>query len=121
MQDFLFVRMEKRYIRLRFSEILYIQAEKKYVTVVTQDKAYNTLSSMNHIEKRLPAELFCRIHRSYIVSLGQICEFDHELVYIGSRKIPIAEKYKNVLKNSVIILNGDNGSDHSDNEISKTT
>ena len=121
MQDFLFVKIEKSYIRFKFTEILYVQAENKHVTIVTKDRSYRALSSMNHIEKRLPAELFCRIHRSYIVSLGQICEFDHELVYIGSRKIPIAEKYKNVLKNSVIILNGDNGSDHSDNEISKTT
>jgi len=28
-------------------------------------------------------------------------------VYIGDKKIPIAEQYKNVLKDSVIILNGD--------------
>src|SRR5438477_7547530 len=103
MQDFLFFRIEKTYIRVRFAEILYVQAEKKYVTIITDHASYRTLSSMNHIEKMLPRDLFCRIHRSYIVSLGQICKFDNELVYIGSKKIPLAEQYKSVLKTSVIL------------------
>jgi len=107
MQDFVFLKVERSLIRVRFSEILLIQAEKKYVTVITQDRSFLTLSTMNHIEKKLPVEFFCRIHRSYIVALGQICHFDNELVYIGTRKIPIAEKYLHALKNSVTIINGD--------------
>ena len=109
MQDFLFVKIEKSYIRFKFTEILYVQAENKHVTIVTKDRSYRALSSMNHIEKMLPTDLFCRIHRSYIVSLAQICQFDHELVYIGTKKIPLAEQYKNILKSSVVIVNGDNG------------
>jgi DNA-binding LytR/AlgR family response regulator len=118
MQEFLFFKIEKTYVRLWFSEILYIQAENKYVTIFTPQRSYLTLSSMNHIEKMLPSELFCRIHRSYIVSLEHICRFDNELVYIGDKKIPIAEQYKNVLKNSVVIVNGDNTQNHQGNGIS---
>lgn len=118
MQEFLFFKIEKTYVRLWFSEILYIQAENKYVTIFTPKQSYLTLSSMNHIEKMLPSELFCRIHRSYIVSLEHICRFDNELVYIGDKKIPIAEQYKNILKNSVVIVNGDNGHNHQSNGIS---
>jgi DNA-binding LytR/AlgR family response regulator len=117
MQDFLFFKIEKAYIRLWFSEILYIQAENKYATIVTPQRSFLTLSSMNHIEKMLPSELFCRIHRSYIVSLGHICRFDNELVYIGDKKIPLAEQYKNVLKNSVIIINGDGGNHNQSNNL----
>ena len=118
MQEFLFFKIEKAYVRLWFSEILYIQAENKYVTIFTSQRSYLTLSSMNHIEKMLPSELFCRVHRSYIVSLEHICRFDNELVYIGDQKIPLAEQYKNILKNSVVIVNGDNGQNHQGNGIS---
>ena len=118
MQEFLFFKIEKAYVRLWFSEILYIQAENKYVTIFTSQRSYLTLSSMNHIEKMLPPELFCRVHRSYIVSLEHICRFDNELVYIGDQKIPLAEQYKNILKNSVVIVNGDNGQNHQGNGIS---
>ncbi len=105
MHDFLFFRTGKTYFKLRFCEILYVQAEKKYIIIVTADKSYMTLTSIGHIEEVLPKNLFCRIHRSYIVSLEHTNKFDSELVYIGDKKIPIAEQYKNVLKDSVIILN----------------
>ena len=111
MPDFVFVKIDKAYLRLRFSDILYIQAENKYITVVTHSGSYHALSTMNHVEEKLPVTLFCRVHRSYIVSLEQISKFDNELVYmVGGKKIPLAEQYKSVLKNSVIIVNGDNGS-----------
>lgn len=119
MQNFLFFKIERSYVRVKFSEILYVQAENKYVTVVTAGKSFHTLSSMNHIEKMLPADLFCRVHRSYIVALEQICHFDNELVYMGDKKIPLADQYKNVLKNSVTIVNGDNAT-HPNNESSTT-
>jgi DNA-binding LytR/AlgR family response regulator len=105
MQQFLFFKLDKAYIKLRFVDILYVQAERKYVNLVAIDKCYTTLCSIGHVEKILPAEIFCKVHRSYIVSLEHTAKFDNEFVYIGNRKIPISEQYKNVLKNSVITLN----------------
>jgi hypothetical protein len=105
MQEFLFFKVEKAYIKLNFADILYVQAEKKYVNLVAINKSYTTLCSIGHVEKILPAEIFCKVHRSYIVSLEHTIKFDNEFVYIGNRKIPISEQYKNVLKNSVITLN----------------
>jgi len=55
--------------------------------------------------KILPADIFCKVHRSYIVSLEHTIKFDNDFVYIGSKKIPISEQYRSVLKNSVITLN----------------
>ncbi len=105
MQEFLFFRVEKTYIKLKFADILYVQAEKKYINIVAGDKCYTTLCSIGHVEKILPTEIFCKVHRSFIVSLEHASKFDNDFVYIGNRKIPIAEQYRNVLKNSVITLN----------------
>ena len=105
MQEFLFFRVEKAYIKLKFADILYVQAEKKYVNLVAISKCYTTLCSIGHIEKILPADIFCKVHRSYIVSLEHTIKFDNDFVYIRSKKIPISEQYRSVLKNSVITLN----------------
>jgi DNA-binding LytR/AlgR family response regulator len=105
MQEFLFFKVEKAYIKLKFTDILYVQAEKKYVNIVAINKCYTTLCSIGHVEKILPSEIFCKVHRSYIVSLEHTIKFDNEFVYIGNRKIPISEQYRIVLKNSVITLN----------------
>jgi DNA-binding LytR/AlgR family response regulator len=107
MQEFLFFRVEKAYIKLKLSEIMYVQAEKKYVNLVAINKCYTTLCPIGHIEKILPTEIFCKVHRSYIVSLEHTIKFDNDFVYIGNKKIPISEQYRSVLKNSVITLNCD--------------
>ena len=121
MQDFLFFRVEKAYIKLRFADIMYVQAEKKYVNLVATDKCYTTLCSIGYVEKILPSEIFCKVHRSYIVSLEHTTKFDNEFVYMGNRKIPISEQYKNVLKNSVITLNCELNSFQSENNINSTS
>ena len=115
MQEFLFFRVEKTYIKLNFAEIVYIQAEKKYINIVSVDRCYTTLCSIGHIEKILPAEIFCKVHRSYIVSLKHTVKFDNDFIYIANRKIPISEQYRNILKNSVITLNCESNSLQSEN------
>jgi len=121
MQEFLFLRVEKAYLRLKFADIMYVQAEKKYVNLVTINKCYSTLCSIGHVEKILPPEIFCKVHRSYIVSLEHTVKFDNEFVYIGNRRIPISEQYRNVLKNSVITLNRELNSFQSENNINSTS
>ena len=73
--------------------------------IVTSGQCYCSTVSISEIEKQLPINLFCRIHRSYIISLNHTDKFDNELAYIGDVKIPIGEQYKNVLKNAIIVIN----------------
>jgi DNA-binding LytR/AlgR family response regulator len=109
MEEFLFFKAGKKHFKIDTDAILYIHAEKRYVTFVTALKCYPAQISIGYIEKLLPAKLFCRVHRSYIISLKHTDEFDNELVYIGNKKIPIAEHYRNVLKSSIIVINSNRG------------
>jgi DNA-binding LytR/AlgR family response regulator len=106
MQDFLFFKAGRTYLKIRFLDILYIQAEKRHVVIVTSDNRYFSTASISEIEKQLPLTVFCRIHRSYIISFHHTDKFDNELAYVGSKKIPIGEQYKSVLKKAIIIING---------------
>jgi len=107
MQDFLFVKVENFYIKLKFSEIFYIQAEKKYVIIATAADVYISLVSIGQIEKILPKHLFCRIHRSYIISLENVEKFDNEIAYVGNKILPIAKQFRTSLKSSVTIISGE--------------
>lgn len=104
MPEFLFVKEGRRHSQINLGDILFIQADKKHVAIVTILKCYSSCLSIGEVEKLLPVNLFCRIHRSYIISLKHTDAFDSELAYIGKYKIPIAEQYKNVLKNAIIVL-----------------
>src|SRR5260221_9953335 len=115
MHDFFFIKLEKIYFKLKFSEILYIRAEKKYVHIVTATKSHLLLTSISQIEKLLPQHLFCRIHRSLIISFEHTNKFNCGFAYTGNKKIPISEQYKNVLKSSLIILTGEMPTHNLDN------
>jgi len=105
MEEFLFFKAGKKHFKIDTNAILYIHAEKRYVTFVTETKCFPAQISISCVEKLLSPKLFCRIHRSYIISLKHTDEFDNELAYIGKKKIPIAEQYKNALKASILVVN----------------
>jgi len=109
MDDFFFFRAGNRHHKIAMDTILYIHSDKRYITFVTEAKCYPALMSIGDVEKLLSPKLFCRVHRSYIISLRHTDAFDNELVYIGNKKIPIAERYKNALKRSITVINGSRG------------
>ena len=104
MQPYFFIRADKKYLRVNFDEILYVEACVNYIRIVMQDKTFITLLSMNQMERVLPASLFCRVHRSYIVALKRITAFDHEIVYLDSKQFPLSKHYKMSLMKRVMIV-----------------
>jgi len=104
MREYLFFKTGKCYCKIKFSDILYVQAERKLVNIVTTDKALLVLNSFKEVEKYLPQPVFCKVHRSYVISLDHTDKFDNEFVYIENKKIPISERYRAVLRNTVGIL-----------------
>jgi two-component system, LytTR family, response regulator len=104
MHDYLFFRTGKCFCKIKFSDILYIRAEKKLVHVVTTSQTHIVLNSFKEVEKCLPQSIFYKVHRSYIISLDHADKFDGEFVYMGNKKVPISDRYRFLLKNTVGIL-----------------
>lgn len=121
MQNFLFVRNGGKYSKILFSDIQYVEAVKKYVRIITQSKRILIQSSITYVEKILPAEMFCRIHRSYIISLQFLTDFEHESAFISNIQLPISRSYRELLPRKVIILRSEeaDGLRLSDNDVDK--
>jgi DNA-binding LytR/AlgR family response regulator len=121
MYDFLFIKNCGEYLRLPFSEIIYVEAVNKYIKIVTKKRFYLIPTTMGAIEKSLPYNLFRRIHRSYIVSFHHINSFDYNAVHIEGQKLPIGKHYKASLLDQITVLATDekNGVDLSNPNIKK--
>ena len=106
MQSFFFVRREGRFVKVDFRNIVYIEAKKNYTRLMLEDKSTAlVLGTLKQWERLLPGDLFCRIHRGYIVSIEKIVAFDYKYVYLpGGENITIGENYRNALPDSVTIL-----------------
>jgi Response regulator of the LytR/AlgR family len=107
MAPFFFIRSDGRYIKIAFGDIVYLESVKNYVRIVTTQKSWLVLMSLRQIEKELPSDMFCRVHRSFVVSLYHIISFDNEMVQLEGKQIPIGNRFRHSLPASVKILNAD--------------
>ena len=98
-KDFIFLNVQKKKVKILFSEILYIESQREYIKIVTIKKEYISKMSTHEIESLLPANLFKRIHRSFIVSVSKIESYTAEMVEMNGISIPIGRGYRDVIEN----------------------
>ena len=109
-----FVRVNGKYQRVRIDDIYYIEASGHYIRIVTEQCCYVAHFKLSQIEELIPRELFCKIHRSYIVAIDKIHSFDHDHVYIKNTQLPISGQFFEALKNKVIIIHGEGRSSNNE-------
>lgn len=93
--DYFFIFSEYREIKIRYDEVLYVEGLKDYVKLYTtqQPRPYLSRLSLKAIEAKLPADAFCRVHKSFIVSLARISSFQRTKLFIGKQEIPVGSSY----------------------------
>ena len=103
--DFFFVKADKKLVKVKYSDILYIEGLKDYVIIRMEEGRVITLQTMKSLEAKLPQNLFKRVHRSYIVGIDKIKAIEGnmvELIEKGKAKhIPIGKNYREELLNII--------------------
>ena len=97
-KDYIFVNVQKKKVKILFSEIVFIESQKEYIKIVTTKSEYLSKMGTGEIEALLPENLFKRIHRSFIISVQKIESFNAEMVEVGGVNIPIGRGYKEVVE-----------------------
>ena len=93
--DSIYLRIDRRQVRIILDEIQYIESAKDYINIVTKDKMYTSRQTISSIEILLNKNEFIRIHRSFIVPMNKIKSYTHELVEINKKELPIGKFYLN--------------------------
>jgi DNA-binding LytR/AlgR family response regulator len=104
MQNFFFLKTNGDYIRVNYSDLVYIECVKNYLRIVTTKGTHMVPVTMKHIEEILPQDKFCKIHRSYIVSLNHIDRFNNKWIYMREKKLPISEQHRDIFMGKFMIL-----------------
>ena len=92
--QYLYFRSDRKMVKIMLDEILYIESLKDYVKIVTLSKTVITKHSISSLEEMLPKAGFIRIHRSFIVALNKIESYNHEVVVVAKKELPISRMYK---------------------------
>ena len=92
--EYFFVKAERRYFKVNFSDILFIEGLKDYVILQLNDQRIITRMSLKAIFDLLPKSIFLRVNKSYIVNTDHIESFDNNDIFIKSYEIAIGNSYR---------------------------
>lgn len=100
-QDFFFVKADKKLVKVKFDDIIYIEGLKDYVIIRMENQRVITLQTMKSLEDKLPPEKFQRIHRSYIVAVDKIEAVMGNMLEVlekgQAKHLPIGKNYREEL------------------------
>jgi len=98
-RDHLFLTVQKKKVKIHFSDIIYVESQREYIRIVTTKREYLSKMSTHEIESLLPSHLFKRVHRSFIISVSRIDSYTAETVELNGIPIPVGRGYRDVLEN----------------------
>ena len=101
-KSFIFLKVNKKLVKVKFEDILYIESLKDYIKVFTKTDHYLVHKSLTGITEELPSDLFLRIHRSFTIALDKIKIVEGNTVQIDNKRIPIGRKYLNHAKSIIL-------------------
>lgn len=104
----IFIKKGSSLVKLKFSDIIYIEALENYVTLTTAEDKYTIHFTMKAIETQLPSGLFIRVHRSYIVNKTMIQAIRDNSLDLntgsGERSIPVGKSFRETLLNDINVM-----------------
>ena len=92
--DFMFVRSDRKMVKIDFNAILYIESLSDYLKIFTKEKIIVIRETISSLEEKLPSKKFIRIHRSFIVSFKSISSYTNEFIEVNQKALPISRSYK---------------------------
>ena len=103
---YIFLKVDKKLMKIKLNDILFIESLKDYIKVKTTLGEYLVHKSMISIYEELPKENFLRIHRSFIIAINKISSIEGNSVEISNRRIPIGRNYLQFAKQKILNTNG---------------
>ncbi|MBW4362168.1 LytR/AlgR family response regulator transcription factor [Flavobacterium taihuense] len=98
----LFIKVDKKMVKINIDEILFVEGMKEYIKVVTSEKTYITHKSLTSLTEELPADRFMRIHKSYTIALNKVKSIEGNRIQILSYTIPIGRNYSKEVKTKIL-------------------
>ncbi len=90
----IFIKTEHRLEKVNLGDIRYIEGMGDYRRIHTLQKSIMTLQTFADLEKEIPSNLVCRVHKSYMVAIDKIESIEKDRIKIGNTLIPISETYR---------------------------
>lgn len=93
----IYIKIEGRYVRLSYDEILFFEYVGDYVRITTTKERFIIHSTLKSIDQKLKDARFLKVHRSFIINLDKIKDIEEHSLVIQGTVIPISRANKPIL------------------------
>ncbi|MEY4902553.1 MAG: hypothetical protein RLZZ292_368 [Bacteroidota bacterium] len=93
-EEFVYIKADRKFFKVFFNDIQYIEGLKDYVIIHTKDQKVVTAMNLKTIFEKLPQHIFARISKSYIVNTSYIVSCDQYSVYLSTIELPLGNSFK---------------------------
>lgn len=101
-EPFIYIKSERKFIKLALDDILFIKGLKDYVIIHTADAKYMTAMNVGTIARQLTDELFTRVSKSFVININYIKSIDQDIIDLAGHEIPLGKTYKEAFLNKYI-------------------
>jgi DNA-binding LytR/AlgR family response regulator len=98
---FLYVRSDRKMVKIQLQEILFVESLKDYVKIILPDRQVITKQTITSIEEMLPEQAFVRVHRSFIIACDKLDSYSQTSAFIGKHEIPVGPLYRQQFMKSI--------------------
>lgn len=100
----LYINIDRRLIKLKFNEILFIEAKGDYIDIKTEKESYRVHTTLKKIKEKLPEKTFLQIHRSFIINFNKIIDIEDNSILIEKSVLPISRSNRPELMRRLNLL-----------------
>ncbi len=101
-EEYIYIKSERKYIRVFFKDINYIKGLKDYVMIYTSNSMIITAMNIKTIYSQLPHHIFARVNKSYLININFIDSVETDFIQLAGKEIPLGATYKeNFIKNYI--------------------
>lgn len=92
--EFVYIRSDRKMVKVKLEDILYIESLKDYVSIHTHQERYLTKQRISYMEEKLPTDNFLRVHRSFLIAIDKITAFSSSTIELGETEVPVGRSYR---------------------------
>ena len=100
--DHFFIKCDNQIEKVFYADLLYAEAMLNYVMLYTSTKKMMVYVTMKSLEEQLPASIFIKVHKSFIVNINKIKSIEGNILNIGNGKITISQNLREKVINEIV-------------------
>ncbi|GGG38776.1 LytR/AlgR family response regulator transcription factor [Bizionia arctica] len=104
LEEILFLNVDKTLHKIETNSIVYIESNRNYITVITDNKKLSYIDSLKNWIQKLPNNQFIQVHKSFIINRKYVEKISGNEIYVQGNRIPIGRTYKQELLKQLKII-----------------